>query len=240
MKKVLLGLLAVSAASIAGELDLSGPAVTGTNIFEGKNIGQMSVTGKIMSDIPLVKYVLFASPDDGATIVDKLELPNYILSQDSSKAGLQGQSSKVFIKRVVGGAIADLDPTEVARFSIQTKFSSSPEWLAFTAGKRYWNIIGTLSDSQLAAISSRIGSADYAVESNGVVNTGIKHVPTQKVYVPRNIMTSDIIAPGVMQFKPYTGQGVHENKAMATEHAEVVERAFGQEVTNFVIQAKID
>lgn len=110
MKKVLLGLLAMSAVSMAAATDLTKPAQAGTDVFQGVQEGSISVTGKLTSDVPLVKYVIFASSDNGTTMNSTLDLQDFVVtSNGSAKGGFVGTNPDVFVKRLNGTTVKDLD-----------------------------------------------------------------------------------------------------------------------------------
>ena len=121
MKKVLLGLLALSAVTMAKPSDLTqSPAVGGT-VFEATQEGAIGMSGALTSTIPKVKYVVYASKDNGATKEDVLQLADWVISQDITKAGFVGANPKVYVKRVVGGTYGELDPAEIVEFKINHK-----------------------------------------------------------------------------------------------------------------------
>ena len=116
MKKVLLGLLALSAVTMAKPSDLTQAPAAGGTVFEATQEGAIGMTGSLTSTIPTVKYVIYASKDNGTTKEDVLQLTDFILTQDVKKVGFVGINPKVYVKRVVstggGETYGELDPSE--------------------------------------------------------------------------------------------------------------------------------
>lgn len=141
MKKVLLGLLALSAVSMAAPTDLTKPAAPGSTIFEAGTEGAIGITGTITSTVPTVKYVVFASSDNGTNMEDTLALTDFVLAQDAAKAGFVGVNPKVYIKKVASNGVnmsaANLDTTEIGKFKLSTPdfaAASSQTWLEAVGG----------------------------------------------------------------------------------------------------------
>ena len=126
MKKVLLGLLALSAVSMAAAPNLGADATAETNIFQSGQEGGISVTGTVItSDIPVVKYVVYASDDEGTTKEDTLMLSDFLLSQNADVVGYTTLNPKVYVKRVTGEtgkeAYVDLKKEDVVKFALGTE-----------------------------------------------------------------------------------------------------------------------
>ena len=116
MKKILMGLIGISTISLAA-LDLGAEPTEATNIFQTGQTGRMLVKGTVSSEIPIIKYAVFASAN--GTIDDTedvLTLPDMVLSFNSSKNILEGTPKKIYVKRVVGGALGNLIETDNVSF----------------------------------------------------------------------------------------------------------------------------
>lgn len=99
MKKILMGLMAVSAISYAA------PDLTGTVEFTSENEGKINVVGKVTSTAPVVKYVVFTSADGGITKNTQLTLPDFIVASDenaATKGFATTPTEKVYVKQVKG------------------------------------------------------------------------------------------------------------------------------------------
>lgn len=118
MKKVLLGLLAMSAVSMAAVTDVTKPAVGGTDVFQTGQEGVIPVVGKLTSTVPVVKYVVFASEDNGVTMLDTLNLKDFIMSSEASvDGGFVAENPKVFVKRLNGNTVEELKDTDNVQFN---------------------------------------------------------------------------------------------------------------------------
>ena len=123
MKKVLLGLLALSAVTMAKPSDLTQAPAAGGTVFEATQEGAIGMTGSLISTIPTVKYVIYASADNGTTKEDVLQLTDFIISEDVTKTGFVGVNPKVYVKRVVstgsGETYGELDSAEIVEYKIR-------------------------------------------------------------------------------------------------------------------------
>lgn len=78
MKKILLGLLALSTISLAANINLGNDPAENSNIFQTGQTGKIQVQATVKSDVPVVKYIIFANTTeslDGAEEV--LTLSNF-------------------------------------------------------------------------------------------------------------------------------------------------------------------
>lgn len=132
MKKVLLGLLATSAVSMAAPTDLTQTPGSEKTVFDATQEGAIGISGSLTSTLPPVKYVVYASADNRATKEDVLALPDFILSQDENKAGFAGVVPKVYVERIAGGVGAEtyagLEPSEIVKYGI-----SIPDYTALAS-----------------------------------------------------------------------------------------------------------
>lgn len=105
MKKVLLGLLALSAVSMAVD-------------FQKGTVGELTVTGTLKSEAPQVTYKLYAT--DGTTTETELKLPEFLIKErDSLEGGFKDVPNKVVVKKVVNGVETALTPADNLKFRVQ-------------------------------------------------------------------------------------------------------------------------
>lgn len=131
----------------------------------------------------IIKYVVYA--EKGGVIEDKLNLPDFIMSQDSAKAGFIEPPPKVYVKRIVGEEIADLSPTEKVTYILNHTDGFMPIVLNDTikeGSTSYRQITGYLAKSTLENIIEGSGIKGYSLSTSGsIVKTGTS--PLQ-VYYP--------------------------------------------------------
>ena len=124
MKKILLGLTAMSVVSFAAPLDVTKPAAELSNIFQTGQKGKIGVNMTITSsDAPMVKYAVFSADDASFTNPqDTLTLPTLVLSLDTDKMNFKEANTvkRIYIRRVVGDKITDLDVAEVFRLTLSS------------------------------------------------------------------------------------------------------------------------
>ncbi|WP_407536457.1 hypothetical protein [Cetobacterium somerae] len=117
MKKVLLGLLALSAVSMAAPITneiMNGAPVDRSSVFESGQTGILKVSGNLVSIVPVLKYVVYAGDAAGTEKDDTLTLPEFKLTQsaDTNIFDTAGQMKTVYVKRITAnGATAAADPT---------------------------------------------------------------------------------------------------------------------------------
>lgn len=125
MKKFLLGLLALSSMSLAANVDLEVTPTENTNVFQTGQLGKIQVEATLMTDVPVVKYVVFASATgDLSDAQDTLVLPSLVLTRDESKNTFVGTPDKIYVKRVMNGALGELTDTDNVSF-LATGFDES-------------------------------------------------------------------------------------------------------------------
>lgn len=112
-KKFLLGVasLCLTTLASAGNVDPSVNPKDGTNVFATGQEGCIAVRGRILDSRPVpgaVKYVVYATKDDGVTKNDVLELSDFVTSMEEKRAGFVDKNPKVCVRRVVEGQIQEL------------------------------------------------------------------------------------------------------------------------------------
>ncbi|MGL5413970.1 hypothetical protein [Cetobacterium sp.] len=135
----------------------------------------------------IIKYVVYASSDEGKTMEDTLVLPDFVMTQDTTKAGFQGATApKVYTKRVVGGKVENLSSTEKVTYELTHPDGFMPKVLNDTikeSSTSYRNITGYLPKSTLTQIVNMLGK-DYVVSETGSIRKGSSDAVTTPAYVP--------------------------------------------------------
>lgn len=187
MKKVLLGLLALSAVSMAAPTDLTKPAAAGTTIFEASQEGAIGITGTITSTVPTVKYVVFASTDNGTNKEDVLTLTDFILAKDATKAGFVGANPKVYVKKVTSNGVtmgtADLEAADSVGFKLKTADfadASSTTWL--TTGSYEVSPTALVAKTMLDTLLTDAALTGVTLDTKGnFVDNGVTYEGNKKV-----------------------------------------------------------
>lgn len=155
--------------------------------IEENNINQLGEKLKVNVKFSIpknpIKYVVYASNDDGKTMSDTLQLPSFILSQDPNKAGFITSPPKVYTKRVVNGKLVDLEGTDKVTYTLTHPDGFMPKVLTDTMGPQGTTNnrlpINYLSKATLDRIVAILGNK-YEVNDRG--NIMIKG--TNKRYAP--------------------------------------------------------
>lgn len=213
MKKVLLGLLALSA---------------------------ISITGKITSDVPVVKYVVYASPDGTADKSDTLALNDFILSQTASKAGFGKTNPKIYVKRVTGASGAEayinLESGDDVKFKIQGDAFytalNSKAWIG-NGQSAILSPTALLSKSTLEEIitATKIG---FTVNEHGDIMKDVKK------YRPMKVVNLQSQANG--EFELTSPDATYFGDQITVAEITAIETAFtgGKAISNAKILVKVD
>lgn len=158
MKKVLLGLLAMSAVSMAATITGSETATQGTNVWDSSQThGEIQIKGTVTSSVPVVKYAVYV----GNSKESELILPNILVRKIQSgeaKGLFESKPETIYVKKIDGaGAFQDLEATEVVsvRSNIEsgdTNYEANTVWLASNnavPNLRPMHAIGTLGKAVL-------------------------------------------------------------------------------------------
>lgn len=133
----------------------------------------------------IIKYIVYASDDDGKTMNDTLNLPDFVMSQDSSKAGFIAPTPKVYVKRIINDKIEELASTEKVTYTLTHLDGFMPNVLNDTikeGSTSYRQITGYLAKSTLEKIIEGSGITGYSISQNGsIIKNGTS--PSQ-VYYP--------------------------------------------------------
>ncbi len=210
MKKILLGLLAMSAVSFAAQVNLGATATDGTNVFQTLQQGAISLSGKVTSDVPVIKYVVYASSDNGATKEDVVQLTDFVINHDTSLAGFKDVNPKVYVKRVTGTTGAevaeDLNPTDVINFKISldpsqpTRLSSG--WLATSASYSISPLL-LLAKADVEAVrdgaNAKLGGTDIRIEDKENVKQGLFTVSDVGYYGGGKLVKFTVTESGILE-----------------------------------------
>ncbi|WP_407536458.1 hypothetical protein [Cetobacterium somerae] len=132
MKKVLLGLLALSAVSMAAPITneiMNGDGKNNSSVFTPEQTGVVKLKGSMVSEIPVLKYVVYAgAADTTGTLEDTLKLPEFVLSQTAAENifDAAGAMSDIYVKKITANGateadaptIVDLGATEIVSFKV--------------------------------------------------------------------------------------------------------------------------
>lgn len=175
MKKILFGLVAMSMMTYAAAPTLTNPATENTNVFQTGQSGQIAVKGNLSSNVPQIKYVVYASLDGtyDATSGEVWELPTwtteafegYIAPSYSTELGFGGQPvPKLYVKRVNG---ADNGTIELTSETVSYKLLLDPAFgftntdvikdFSSTFSKTQFSIWSFMSYAQLEDIFAKAG-----------------------------------------------------------------------------------
>lgn len=147
----------------------------------GKNL-KLDVKFTLPKEI--IKYVVFASDNDGKIMEDTLNLPDFVMSQELSKAGFLVPPPKVYTKRIIDGKVEALSDTEKVTYVLIHKDGFMPVVLNDTikeGNTSYRQITGYLSKSTLEDIIKGSGIKGYSISSSGsIIKTGTS--PLQAYY----------------------------------------------------------
>lgn len=118
----------------------------------------------------VIKYVVYA--ENKGIREDSLNLPDFILSQDPSKAGFVEAPPKVYTKRIVNGEIQDLALTDKITYILTHKDGFMPTVLNDTikqGSTSYRQITSYLPKATLEEIIRGSKIKDYSVTEKGVI-----------------------------------------------------------------------
>ena len=187
MKKVLLGLLALSAVSMAATITGTETATAGTNVWDSSQThGEIQIKGTIVAEVPVVKYAVYA----GDTKESELVLPDLLINKNTAgeaKGLFVSTPEKIFVKKIDStGAFQDLEATEIVSFktnieSGDVNYESNTKWTASTDAIPRLRPINGISTLGKAGVEQMITDlkAQYGVNmgiaTNGsgyYINTG--------------------------------------------------------------------
>lgn len=219
MKKILIGLLAVSATAFSA-ITLDTPA-NGTNVFKPEQEGRIGFEGVVKSLITPVKYVVFANDTDSFTGAEsELTLPDILLSQAAITNMIDGTPSNIYVRKV-NGAQDDVEALGSEKVYFTINFDEAYTGIANRKIGTNQNIAvaptALMNQAELAALIAGISGA--TVNTQGLIENAGKAYKN-----PKNVVFySD--AEGVLKVKMETNTGFVTN-AMDLTAAEEVEALF--------------
>lgn len=232
-KSLVLGALALSTASMAAAPNLSAPAVEGTVIFNQNVPGSIQIKGTLTSEVPEVKYVIYASTDKdgiGNNKSDVLELPKFILSTKESSAGFGGATiPKVYVKRINGDATDVTDLSEQDKPAFQVVYNSEFDRSSDFVEKGEVAVASAMSLGSRAAIDKLLVNAgDFKLNQYGNIR---KQVYGSVFYQQAKDIAYTAIEKGVLEVKDKVSNIKEITTPLTSEENAAVERALAQEIT---------
>ncbi|MGL5413962.1 hypothetical protein [Cetobacterium sp.] len=204
MKKVLLGLLALSAVSMAAEPNLLATPTAGTPVFQTGQEGAIAIEGKLTATVPTIKYVVYASKDGGVTKEDKLVLADFVMSQKEIEAKYTGENPKLYVKRIVpalgGVETGELNPVDIVSFKMSgltgSAWDTQNQWLNTVGANNNFLPEAMLSRATLEEIITAIGDSNYHISNDW---GGIELKDYSKAYRIPNIPEIKVTEKGVLE-----------------------------------------
>ncbi len=188
MKKTLIGLLILlSAVSMAAVLDLTQDPILGTNIFTNNQYGEISITGTIKSEVPQIKYVVYAGNSE-SEVQDVLILPLFIIQTDKTQSnlGFLELSPKIFVRRISeNNQIIPLEKEDKVLFKLEvdnyySDINSQP-WIK-KGEEILVTPLGLISAKDRNSLKRKLAS-DSIINVNGTIES-----LTQGKYAPSTII----------------------------------------------------
>lgn len=191
MKKLLFIILALSTIVIYA---------TDQNI-ENEIGEKLKVDIKFTLPREIIKYVIYA--EKNGIKEEKLNLPDFIMSQDSSKAGFIESPPKIYVKRIINGKIENLGAAEKVTYILNHADGFMP--IALTDKI----VVGTISRRQITSylakttlenIVKNSGINGYSVGKEGSIEkTGtsplLKYFPAAQINMKNNNNILEITSP---------------------------------------------
>ncbi len=177
MKKILFGLLAVSAISFAAAPDLTRQPSVGGYLFSNAMPGAIPVKGNLTSTPQIVKYVIFAGTSDSAAAGEtELQLTDFILSQKEGVVGFKGVNPTVYVKKVsdLNAEEALTNETIKFRLSLSTPVTS----VIGTGNTSNWMNEGDTLDIHPFALAARADLEKIISDKGWDSNTHINAMGT--------------------------------------------------------------
>ncbi|WP_407536460.1 hypothetical protein [Cetobacterium somerae] len=236
MKKVLLGLLALSAVSMAAPITnatMNAEGVNETSVFNQGDKGIVKVEGSMVSKVPVLKYVIYAGNAEGTIMEDELVLPDFILSNKIAEAGFDRTVVKnnVYVKKIIANGATEADtPTfgefeefETVKFTL--KFDSY--FSAMELGSEMQlNPTLFMTYSDIRAITTKIFGPEYSVDKQ-TGNVYLNGVGSPVLNLP-NIIIEEVKNKGEVKFSSRTDSSKQMSQSFLNEFRRKV--AFSSQV----------
>ena len=240
MKRILLGLVAMSAISFAAAPDVSVDPADGTNVFSQIQTGHIPVKGKVTSNVPIVKYVVFASTGDGSTLTgaeSELQLSDFVISSNLSLAGFVDTNPTVYVRKVIAS-----NTLEVPTAEIGFRIKMDPAWTAPLTQTKYsdfttngtvdFNFGMLMTKQKLEDMLPSLGDDKVLVS-----NWGAFYIPSKSSYITKQI--NAVISDATLKFVDGSEMG---GGSFDTALASKVEASFAGGVdleSNLLIEVKL-
>lgn len=205
---------------------------------ENNQIGEkLKIDIKFTIPKEIVKYIVFASDDQGNTMKDTLELPDFILSQDINKSGFIATPPTVYTKRIINNKIEELSASDKVTYVLTHEDGFFPIVLNDTLGSSGQNsfriIMNYLPKIVLEDIANMLGSG-YTVSPGGNLKKGnLVYSPAKQIhmYNYKGVLTTESIdSKGVNSFSQ------EDIKKIETYVAE----KNGLDITNVYLEVKLE
>lgn len=236
-KKFLLGVasLCLTTLASAGNVDPSVNPKDGTNVFSVDQKGIIAVKGRILDVRPKpgsIKYVVYATKDEGVTKNDVLELSDFVTSMEERKAGFVDMNPKVCVRKVVDGKILELDDDEEMVFACRNKTIQRVSTVDIKeGGKVDWSAYQLLSKEKLEDVvkKANLEIADFSEKgefelSEGAIvlkqGTNISYYHDGKTMEFTNSGKGDIVVAN--------GPGFDLKSPMLPKYQKIVQKAIVQ------------
>lgn len=171
----------------------------------------------------IIKYAVYASDDNGKTMQDTLNLPDFIMSQNSSKAGFVEVPPKVYVKRVINGKMDELISTEKVIYELSHLDGFMGESIALTdsieeGNTSYRQITAYLPKATLEDIIQNSGIKGYSISKAGsIVKTGTSplqvYYPAAQINLKNNQGVLEATSPMNQSFFSIPADDIHKIEA---------------------------
>ncbi len=242
MKKILFGLAAMSTLAFSA-IDLN-TAADSTNVWETGNQGKIVVRGTLTSQIPVVRYVVYASEDGTyADTGDILTLPEFVLTTAASQGGFTDVVKKIYVKRVndTKDGVKDLINEDVVSFKIDfagrgySKLTS--DWI-----KKGENILSEAIPDFPASVLISKTELENIVESEGFSVNAYGDIQVSSTsYRPTKNLSISSTENSVLEFLTVNNSSVSRSP-MSSTNAAKVETLFagGRATTDLEVLVKVN
>lgn len=186
MKKILMGLIAVTSLSFAAQPDIAGAANNNSTVWEEGRTDSINLTVKLISDVLTVRFVVYASEDGvwGAGASDEWVLPTVQVINDALTNIFATDTSmtNIYVKRVN----SNKDNVEVLQsgkvtftLGIDPLYTSVPKKIRKDAEVGIW-LTSVLPKSELDSLAQAVGgNVNVAYGVNNASNQVVIRTPNK-------------------------------------------------------------
>ena len=228
MKNFLFGLALSSIPLMAAKVDSTQLPKDETSVFLTK--GKVNVKITLSTDVPTVRYVVFASSDGTLTnATDTLELPTFYIEFDKNSVPFYSDPNKIYVKKVEKGSLTvlkDLDTQEQVRLKV-TLAGMDPSYsyysnLKIGHGLNYpLPVTAFFTKAQLTGFATNAYNGMSQVTNIDVDYRGVIHARfngTQRyLQLPKSLEITNL--DGTLTFKAVTNKDFSSSSAMTEQEA---------------------